>query len=139
MVRVLIGNNDNQKVIDNFKFLKENNEYEIITSKTGLETIKKCSISEPSIIILNSSFPDMHYTSVIDKISNLPNEYDKCNLILTVNNIKEKMSLSNTSIIYKIFNPPFDEKIMAETVSLLKTKFETPALSLKELKGILLC
>lgn len=141
MVKVLIGNKDIQKDINNFQFLKDNNEYEIITSNSGIETINKCKTISPEIIIINSNFLDMAYTEVIDKISNLPSEYDKCNLILTVDNPSDKMLLRNTSIIYRVFDTPFneiDEKKAEETINSLKVKFETPNLTLKELRTILL-
>lgn len=138
MVKVLIGNKNIQKGIRNFQFLQENNEFEIVTSNSGIETINKCKIIEPAIIILNSNLPDMTYTDVINRISNLPCELDKCNLILTVDNSQDKMLLSNTSIIYRVFDKNFDEKTMKETLNVLKSKFETPTLTIRELKSILL-
>lgn len=138
MVRVLIGNNDIQKELKYFQFLKNNNEYEIITTHSGKETINKCIETNPAIIILNSNFSDMVYTDVIDRISSLPSEYNKCNLILTVNKPEDKILLSNTSIIYRIFDNSLNEHIAKETINLLKAKFETPYLPLKELKSMLL-
>lgn len=138
MVKVLIGNKNIQKGIRNFQFLQENNEFEIVTSNSGIETINKCKTIEPAIIILNSNLPDMAYTDVIDRISNLPCELDKCNLILTVDNSQDKLLLSNTSIIYRVFDKNSDEKTMKETLNVLKSKFETPTLTIRELKSILL-
>lgn len=138
MVKVLIGNKDIQTDINNFQFLKDNNEYEIITTNSGKETINKCKTINPEIIILKSNFLDMAYTEVIDKISNLPSEYDKCNLILTVDKPEDKMCLNNTSIVYKIFDIPIDENNAKETLNSLKVKFETPRLTLRELRIILL-
>ena len=141
MVKILIGNKDIQTDLKNFQFLQGNNEYEVITSNSGKETIDMCKTISPAIIILNSNFIDMNYTEVIDKISNLPSENEKCNLILTVNNTDDKKLLSNTSIIYKIFDAPFDEKNkenMKETIITLKNKFELPQLSYGELRTILL-
>ena len=138
MLKVLIGNKNIKKDMKNYQFIKDDPNYEIITSNSGVETIKKCVSTNPEIIILNSSFSDMHYTDVIDKISCLPNENDKCNLILTINNREDKLSLSNTSIIYRIFEKPVNLCEAKETMTFLKTKFELPNLSLKELKSILL-
>lgn len=139
MVKVLIANREIEKEIKNFHFLKErSNEFEIITSCSGAETVEKCKEVEPSIIILNSDFSDMLYTDVLNSLSNLPSENDKCNLILTVENPQDKMLLSNTSIIYKILNAPLNETEMRETIELLKTRFELPNLTLKGLRSILL-
>ena len=141
MIRILIGNKDIQAELKNFHFLENNNEYEIITSNSGKETINMCKTINPAIIIINSNFIDMEYTEVIDKLSNLPNENEKCNLILTVNNPDDKKLLSNTSIIYKIYDVPFDEKNkenIKDTINVLKNKFKLPHLDYKELRTILL-
>lgn len=138
MVKILIGNKDIQTDLKDFQFLKDNNEYEIITSNSGIETINKCKTISPSIIILNSNMGDMSYTDIIDKLSNLPSEFDKCNLILTVDNPKDKLLLSNTSIIYRVFETPIGEKNAKEIITNLKNKFEIPNLTFRELKTILL-
>ena len=138
MTRILIGNKNIQEALKDFEFLKNSNEYEIITSNSGVETINKCKTINPAIIILDSNFSDIPYTEVIDKISALPNEQNRCNLILNVENPKDKILLHNTSIVYKIFEIPFNEKEELETIKILRTKFEMPSLSLRELKNILL-
>lgn len=138
MVKVLIGNKNIQKGIKNFQFLQESNEFEVVTSSSATEIINKCQVIEPAIIVLNSNLPDMVYTEVIDRISNLPNEFNKCNLILTIDKPEDKLLLSNTSIIYRVFDNNSDEKIARETINTLKAKFEIPALTIKELRNILL-
>lgn len=139
MVKVLIANMEIKEDIKSFHFLKErSNEFEIITSHTGAETIQKCKKIEPAIIILNSNFEDMPYTDVLDSLASLPNEANKCNLILTVKKPEDKMLLSNTSIIYKILNSPLNEEEVKESINLLKVKFELPNLTLKKLRSILL-
>lgn len=138
MVKVLIGDKNIQKDINRFNIFNDNNEYQVITSTLGLETISKCVENEPSIIILGSNFDDMKYTDIIDKISVLPAEHNKCNLILLVNNPREKIHLSNTAIIYKIFDNTIDENSFRETVNVLKDKFKVPDINIKELKSLLL-
>ena len=117
MTKVLIGNNDIQAGLKNFQFLKNSNEYEIIFSNSGKETIDICRTISPNIIILDSNISDMVYTDIIDIISTLPEENNKCNLILTVNDPKDKQLLSNTSIIYKIFDYSSDTKKVKETIN----------------------
>ncbi len=136
MIKVLIGDSNIQQDIQDFSFLKNNSDYQVITSTSGSETIAKCKETEPSIIILYSSFVDMNYTDVIDKISILPNEIDMCNLILKVNDPMDKLVLSNTSVIYKIFDNAKNDNI-EDTVNILKSKFEIPRLTIKELKFLL--
>ena len=138
MTKILIGSDDITKEIKNFQFLKNKNEFEIITSNSGIETIEKCKDFNPTIIILYSNFSDIPYNQVINRIANLPSQFDKCNLILNVKRPKDKQLLSNTSIIYRIFDTPFNEKEYQETINVLRTKFEFHKLTLKELKTILL-
>jgi len=138
MVKVLIGDRNIQKDIDNFRFLNDNKDYQVITSTSGLETIARCREIEPSIIILDSNFDDMIYTDIIDKISLLPSELNKCNLILKVNKPEDKMLLSNTSIVYKIFDNTINENDTQKAINILKHKFDTPDITIKELKSILL-
>lgn len=139
MIKVLIGDQNIQKDINNFRFLNNDNEYQVVTSVSGMETITKCRENEPSIIILGSKFDDMKYTDVIDKISDLPSEFNKCNLILTLNNPKDKLCLSNTAIIYKVFDNPVNENTVKDTINNLKQKYEMPELTLNELRYNLLC
>lgn len=138
MTKILIGSDDITKEIKNFQFLKNKNEFEIITSNSGIETIEKCKDFNPTIIILYSNFSDIPYNEVINRIANLPSQFDKCNLILNVKSPKDKQLLSNTSIIYRIFDTPFNEKEYQETINVLRNKFEFHKLTLKELKTILL-
>lgn len=138
MIKVLIGNQNIQKDINDFKFLNNDNDCQIITSTSGVEVISKCQKLEPNIIILNSNLSDMRYTEVIDKISVLPSEINKCNLLLKVNNSKEKLLLSNTAIIYKIFDNNDDENKYKDTINTLKEIYEVPEITLKDIKFILL-
>lgn len=137
MVNVLIGNKDIHEDIKNFEFLTDNDEYKIITSSSGIETINKCRINKPDIILLNSNFTDIAYTEIIDKISNLPDEEDKNNLILTVKNPQDKIALKNVSIIYRIYDYPFDSKQMRQTINYLKERYEIPSITIFEIRTLL--
>ena len=137
MTKVLIGNGDIQAGLKNFQFLKNSNEYEIIFSNSGKETIDICRTISPNIIILDSNISDMVYTDIIDTISTLPEENNKCNLILTVNNPKDKQLLSNTSIIYKIFDYSSDAKKVKETINDLTKKYKTHDITKSEINSLI--
>lgn len=141
MTKVLIGNKDIQTHSKSFQFLRNSSEYELVFSETGRETITKCRTINPSIIILDSNITDMTFTEIIDKISTLPDENNKCNLILTVNNPKDKLLLSNTSIIYKIFDynlkDNLDTKKVKEAVNDLTTKYKTPDITKSEVTNLI--
>lgn len=138
MTRVLIGNKNIEIDLKNFQFLQNNGEYEIITSDNGREMIDICRSVKPNIIIFNSDFQDMPYTDIIDKISTLPEENNRCNLILTVNNEKDKQLLKNTSILYEIFDYPIDSKRAKETIGVLKEKYNKPDITVSEVNNLLL-
>lgn len=141
MTKVLIGNKDIQTDLKNFQFLKNSNEYDLIFSNTGRETINKCRTISPNIIILDSNIQDMAFTEIIDRISTLPDENNKCNLILTVNNPNHKLLLSNTSIIYKIFDynleNNLDTKKVKEAVNDLTIRYKTPDITKSEVLNLI--
>lgn len=141
MTKVLIGNKDIQADLDSFQFLKNSSEYELEFSETGRETINKCRTISPNIIILDSNITDMAFTEIIDKISTLPDENNKCNLILTVNNPKHKLLLSNTSIIYKVLDynlrDNLDIKKVKEAVNYLTAKYKTPDITKSEVVNLI--
>lgn len=139
MVKVLIADSYLTKDKNHYEFLnKYNNKFEILKSTSGTDTIKKCSLFSPEIILMDTGFTDMPYDKVIDEIANLPNEYHKTNLILNVEKEKDRRLLKNTSVIYKIFGMPFDEKEELESIYELKAEYEKPNVSLLEIKDLLL-
>lgn len=133
MTKVLIGSKSIQTDLNNFQFLKNSNEYELIFSNTGRETIDICRTISPSIIILDSNTKDINFTEVIDRISTLPDEDNKCNLILAVNNPDDKLLLSNVSIIYKVFDYPFDINEARETINYLTRKYKIQDITKSEI------
>lgn len=138
MVKVLIGNKNIQEDLQNFQFLKNNNEYELITSNTGKDIINKCLTIKPNIIILDSNIDDMQYTDIIDRLSTLPEENNKCNLLLTVNRPEDKQLLKHTSILYEILDYPLDENFARKTINDLKIKYQIPDIKVVEINTILL-
>lgn len=138
MTKVLIVNRNIQSALKDFQFLQNNGEYELITSNTGKETVEKCRTIKPSIIILDSNIADMNYPDIIDKISELPGEDNKCNLILTTANPKDKQLLKHTSILYEIFDSPFDAKQAKKTIDDLEKKYNTPTITILEVNNLLL-
>ena len=93
---------------------------------------------KPNIIILNSDFSDIPYTDVIDKISEMPEEDNKCNLILNVKNPYDKIKLENVSVIYKIFEYPPDIIKARETIKSLKIRYEIPNITAPEVNHLLI-
>lgn len=141
MTKVLIGNKNIHTDLQSFQFLKNSNEYDLIYSETGKETINKCRTISPSIIILDSNIQDMVFTEIIDRISTMPDENNKCNLILTVNNPKDKLLLSNTAVIYKIFDynskKDIDTNEIKKAVNDLTIKYKTPDITRTEVISII--
>ncbi len=138
MTKVLIGSKNVQTDLNDFPFLKNNNDFEIITSNTGKETLCKCRNLQPNIIILDSNISDMKYSDVMERISMLPYENNKCNLILSVEKPEDKLLLKHTSVLYEVLEQPIDKKEAKKTLIDLKTKYEIPNISTKQVKDILL-
>lgn len=134
MIKVLVANKNIKNDFNSFQFLTKNNEFEIETSCTGIETIEKYKISKPSIIILDSNIADMSYTDIIDKISMFPEEDEKVNMILTLKDKKDKLLLENASKIYKILDDPLDTDKFESTLKSMKEKFEKPKITTHEIR-----
>ena len=123
MVKVLIGNRNVQDDLNNLPFLNDITEYSVITSNTGNEIIDKCKTINPNIIMLNTNILDMSYTDIIEELSNIPEQLNKCNLILTVNTKKEKLNLKHVAIISDILESPVKENDVKPIVNVLKMKY----------------
>lgn len=134
MVKVLVANKNIKKDFNDYDFLFRNNDFEIETSCTGMETIEKYKISKPNIIILDTNISDVPYTDVIDRISMFAGEECNNNMLLTTKNKEDKLILENTSNIFKIIDsPPYTDKIQNEIYK-MKNKFERPKIDIAELR-----
>ena len=137
MTKVLIGGRNVQTDLNDFPFLQDNTEFQIITSNSGKDLLNKCRTLTPNIIILDSNIKDMAYTDLMDRISALPYENNKCNLILSVNKPEDKLLLKNTSVLYEILDQPVNITEARNAVDIIKSKYSIPLVTSDELEDII--
>lgn len=136
--KILIASSD--KNYNNFcsTFLENEKNYEIEKTTTGLDTLNKYLEIKPDILILDTTLDYINYIDIINKLSTYcQNEKNKCNTILIINNLEEKLSLNNTAKIYQIFTKSHDSKHLLETIELMLSEFNIPTLTEKEINLLL--
>lgn len=123
MVKILIANKDiTDQNLNEFQFLKKYPEYRIKISNTGIETIKQCMKLKPNIVILYTNIEDVPFYELLYKLSKLPDEESKSNVILVVENEDEKKLLKNTSKLCEIINKDFEIEEIKKSFRTFKIK-----------------
>lgn len=137
MIKILIANKDitNQN-LNRFQFLTKYPEYRIKIANTGTETIEQCMKIKPNIIILCTNIDDILFYELLNKLSKLPDEETKNNVILVVKNDKEKQFLKNTSKLCHIINNDFKIEELKDLLEHLKIKNEFPELTYTDITNL---
>ena len=110
--------------------------YRIKITNTGIETIEQCMKIKPNIIILCSNIYDIPFYELLNKLSKLPDEETKNNVILAVKNDKEKQLLKNTSKLCHIINNDFKIEELKNLLEHLKIKNEFPELTYTDITNL---
>ena len=114
-------------------YLTNDRDFDVISTKDGIETLNAYTQVRPSIFILDSFFSDLKYTDILDKLTNLDNERNKCNTVITVNNDKEQLLLRNAKKVHSILKKPIKYENFSETISLMKKEIEYEEISREEI------
>lgn len=136
MLKILVANQNGEQNLEYCKFLKNKNEYDIKMSTDAVTTLKTYKKIEPNILILDSNFSDT--TELIDKVTALPNEKNKCNIILTIDSVQQVLELRNFTKIKQILYKPINYNELIKEVNLMKEEFEIQDISDDELNYYLL-
>ena len=136
--KILIASSDTNYNDFYSTFLENEKNYEIEKATTGLDTLNKYIETKPDVLILDTTLDYINYIDIINKLSMYcQNEKNKCNTILIINNLEEKLSLNNTAKIYQIFTKSHDLKHLLETIELMLSELNTPILTEKEINLLL--
>lgn len=137
MVKVLIVNKDiTDKNLNEFQFLEKYPEYKIKVANTGIETINMCMKLRPNIIILCTNIEDVPFYELLYRLSKLPDEESKSNVILVVENEDEKKLLKNASKLHVIIDKNFTIEELKEQLEHLKINYKFPELSYDDITGL---
>lgn len=138
MVKVLVSNANIEENSMICKFLTNESDFKIENTKDSITTINKYLKIEPDVFILDSKFDKTSYNDILSKIALFPLERNKCNTILTLNNLAEANILDYTSKIYRILRKPIKEQKLLETIYLMAKPLDIPKLEINELHKLLL-
>lgn len=108
---------DEEPLLILLKEVLENEGFNVITAKSGMECLKKLKKVKPDIIIMDMMMPTMSGYDTIKKIRENPKTKNLRVIILTVSVIEEvsKFQLSKYKILDYI-NKPFDIKEIVKTI-----------------------
>lgn len=109
-----------------------------IISRTydGEETLKDYLMYKPDVLLLDLDMPKMSGNDVINKLSELTEEKNKCNIIVISAHKDMRLELQDVSKIYKIFTKPCQFDGLLDSVKEIGTKKNE--LSDKMIKDLLL-
>lgn len=107
MVNILISNRDVSFANNLENMLANDKNYVFKITTTEADTIYNYNKMNPDVLVLDDNIPDLFIEDIIDRLSIIPNDFGKSNIVLTLehnssgelNNV-EKVS----SIIYKPIN-----------------------------------
>ena len=135
MVNILIGNK-NTNEINVFVNNIVNSNYIINNASTGKEILDYYHKTNPDILILDNSLPDMSIEDIVTRLSSNPLETKKCNIVLVLPQnfiIRMKKYDKINRIIYK----PFIDDELSDVIKELSNDFNTPDLEIGEIDLLL--
>ncbi len=138
MLKVLVSNANANQNLAYCKFLSNDKDLKVQSTKDEIETLKKYFDIEPDIFILDSHFQNMNYAEIIDRISTKPNEMQKCNTLVTINKLEDKLCLQNVAKIYKIFLKPLDMTLLSNTIKTIGEEKASEDITLEEIQALLI-
>lgn len=117
MIKVMIAE-DNQSLCDGYRsFLTKDKEIDVVQcTSDGYSTLEFYVQLKPDVLLLDLDLPAMNGLEIINSLAHLPNEKDKCNIIVITGSFALRNKLSNTSKVYKIIPKPCNFEELLHTV-----------------------
>lgn len=137
MLKLLVSTAD---TVQNSKYCNvlANDNIKLISTNDGRSTLNNYLNIEPDIFLLGSDFKDLSYLEIIDTISSIANEQQKCNTIITTNKKEDLLLLQNTAKIYKVLSNPVNLEKLANTVHNMKNNLQLEELTIPEINALFL-
>lgn len=136
MVNVLIGNKNTTELDILCQNLANDKNYRVDNVATGKDIVALYLKTNPDILILDNSLPDMTIEDIVNRLSSNPLERKKCNTILTLPldyNIKMRKYGKVSEVIYK----PFIDNELSDVIKELAIDYNTPDLEVGEIDWLL--
>lgn len=136
MVNVLVGNKNTTELDILCQNLANDKNYRVDNVTTGKDIVAMYLKTNPDILVLDNSLPDMTIEDIISRLSSNPLERKKCNTILTLPldyNIKMRRYGKINEVIYK----PFIDNELSDVIKELAIDYNTPDLEVGEIDWLL--
>ena len=117
MIRVMIAE-DNQELCSGYRnFLTKDKEINVVScTLDGASTLDAYIQIKPDVLLLDLDLPGINGIELINELTNIPKEKDKCNIIVTTGSSILRNELLNTSKLYKILLKPFHFQELLDTI-----------------------
>ncbi len=116
--------------------LANDKNYRMKNVKSGKDTINCYLKTNPDILILDNSLPDMSIEEIINRLSSNPIERKKCNTILTLP-LDYNIKMNRYEKINKIIYEPFMDNKLVNMVKEIALDLNTPNLEVGEIEWLL--
>ena len=136
MVNVLIGSKNTTELDILYQKLANDKNYRVENVNSGKDTIITYLKTNPDILILDNSLPDMSIEEIVNRLSSNPLERKKCNTILTLP-ANYNIRMSGYEKISKVVYKPFKNNNINNMVREMAIDFNTPDLEVGEVDSLL--
>lgn len=136
MVNVLVGNKNTTELDILCQNLTNDKNYRIENVHTGKDIISMYLKTEPDILILDNSLPDMTIEDIVNRLSSNPLESKKCNTILTLPQ-DYNIRMNNYTKICEVVYKPFMDSRLIDVIKNLALAYNTPDLEVGEVDWLL--
>lgn len=139
MTRVLLAEDD-VNLNSTFKtYLNSDIDIDVIDSLLdGDDVIKSYIKNMPDVLVLDLDLPHKNGLQIIDELSNMDEEKEKCNIIVISGNTNYRLNMLNTSKIHRVLPKPFDFTKLSESIHEIRVEKKIKKMNNKELNKILL-
>lgn len=117
MIKLMIAEDDIEIGSTYVKFLTNDKNIKIVSFTTdGERALKEYLEKKPDILLLDLDMPKMNGLEIIDYLSKIPEEKDKCNIIVITGDRLKISKIRKTSKVYEIIEKPVDYENLSELV-----------------------
>ena len=137
MIKILVANSNIKQNFRCCENLSRDKDIKTLSTYSGITTLDKYFEINPDILVLDSVLRDMHYTEILNRLSNNLEERNACNIILTTSKL-DSLYRCNIAKVFKVLHKPLKYKELSETVNLMKPGFSNRQLAEVEVEELLM-
>lgn len=109
MLKVLVADENLVASQNCCQYLANDKNLDVVSSNTGINTLKTYYKIKPNILVINSDFKDKSYTDIVNELSSTSEGRNNCNIILTLET-NAQPKFNSMSKIYQVFYLSLEDK-----------------------------